>query len=111
MTMNAKRWGYSMKMYELVSAFNEFCAQSKMPEYTIYYNDVDGLQALIDDRMPNYDTACILQEVHNSAHYDCTDNLVQCDPENGFRSLDYKDIRDLLKIDDFRKWLGGSNHA
>lgn len=24
-----------MKMYELVSAFNEFCAQSKMPEYTI----------------------------------------------------------------------------
>ena len=100
-----------MTMYELISAFNEFCAQSKMPEYTIYSNDDDGLQALIDDRMPNYDTACILQEVHNSAHYDCTDNWVQCDPENGFRSLDYKDIRDLLKIDDFQLWLGGSNHA
>ncbi len=109
--MSAKRWGYSMKMYELVSAFNEFCAQAKMPEYTIYSNDDEGLQALIDDRMPNYDTACICQEIYNSLHYDSTDLWVQCDPENGFRSLDYKDIRDLLKIDDFRQWLGGRHNA
>lgn len=100
-----------MAMYELVSAFNEFCAQSKMPEYTIYSNDDEGLQELFDSRMPNYDTACILQEVHNSAHYDCTDNWVQCDPEKGFRSLDYKDIRDLLKIEDFLQWLGGVHNA
>lgn len=32
-----------MTMYELISAFNEFCAQSKMPEYIIYQNDDDGL--------------------------------------------------------------------
>lgn len=100
-----------MKMYELVSAFNEFCAQSKMPEYTIYSNDDEGLQALIDERMTNYDTSCILQEVHNSTHYDCTDNWVQCDPDNGFRSLEYKDIRNLLKIDGFRQWLGGGRRA
>lgn len=100
-----------MTMYELVSAFNEFCAQSKMPEYTIYSNDDEGLQALIDDRMPNYETNCICQEIYNSTHYDSTDLWVQCDPENGFRSLDYKDIRDLLKIDDFREWLGGGQNA
>lgn len=100
-----------MTMCELVSAFNEFCAQSKMAEYTIYSNDDDGLQALIDDRMPNYDTACICQEIYSSLHYDSTDLWVQCDPENGFRSLDYKDIRYLLKIDDFRQWLGGGRNA
>lgn len=100
-----------MKMHELVSAFNEFCAQSKMEEYTIYSNDNEGLQDLFDSRMSNYDTNCICQEIYNSAHYDSADSWVQCDPENGFRSLDYKDIRDLLKIDDFRKWFGGSNHA
>lgn len=73
-----------MTMYALVSAFNEFCAQSNLAEYTIYSNDDDGLQALIDDRMPNYDTACILQEVHNSVHYDCTDNWAQCAPKMAF---------------------------
>lgn len=100
-----------MTMYELVSAFNEFCAQSKMPEYTIYSNDDDGLQNLFDRRMTNYDTNCICQEIYNSVHYDSADLWVQCDPENGFRSLDYQDIRDLLKIDDFRQWLGGGQNA
>ena len=82
-----------------------------MPEYTIYSNDDDGLQELFDSRMPNYDTACICQEIYSSAHYDSTDNWVQCDPENGFRSLEYKDIRDLLQIADFRQWLRGGKNA
>lgn len=37
--------------------------------------------------------------------------IIYSNDDDGFRSLDYKDIRDLLKIDDFRQWLGGPNHA
>lgn len=91
-------------MYELVSAFNEFCAQSKMSEYALYYNNEEGIELMAQQKYMN-STMDFVNDIACTTSYMPTDKAITHDFENGFRSLDDEELLELFENKDFNNWL------
>lgn len=97
----------NLELEKQVELYNEWLKAIKMEEYTLYQNDNDGLETLLETQFYTYPTADIVEIIATATHYDISDSVVTFDYTDGFRSLDDDDIQDRFSNADFLDWLGG----
>lgn len=88
--------------------YNEWLKDIKMEEYTIYQNDNDGLETLLERNFAMLPTPDIIEIIYRSTNYDIYDSLVTFDYEDGFRSLTEEEIKERFENKDFLDWLDGA---
>ena len=101
----------NLELGKKMEIYNQWLVDIKMEEYTLYTNDNDGLETLLERNFIMLPTTDIIEIIYHSISYDIYDRLVTFDYEDGFRSLTEEAIKERFENKDFRKWLGGLNHA
>ena len=97
----------NLELEKQMEIYNEWLVDIKMEEYTLYANDNDGLETLLDRNFIMLPTADIIEIIYHSTNYDIYDSLVTFDYENGFRSLTEEEIKERFENKDFLDYLDG----
>ena len=97
----------NLELEKQVELYNEWLKDIKMEEYTLYTNDNDGLETLLERNFIMLPTADIIEIIYHSTNYDIYDRLVTFDYEDGFRSLTEEDIKERFENKDFLDWIDG----
>ena len=97
----------SLDLEKKIELYNEWLTDIKMEEYTLYPNDNDGLETLLERNFIMLPTADIIEIIYHSTNYDIYDSLVTFDYEDGFRSLTEEEIKERFESKDFLDWLDG----
>lgn len=96
-----------LELEKQVELYNQWLYDSKLEQYELYANDNDGLETLLERNFIMLPTPDIIEIIYHSTNYDIYDSLVTFDYEDGFRSLNDKDIQERFSNIDFLDYLDG----
>ena len=97
----------SLDLEKQVELYNQWLYDSNLEQYELYANDNDGLETLLERNFIMLPTPDIIEIIYHSTNYDIYDSLVTFDYEDGFRSLNDKDIQERFSNIDFLDYLDG----
>lgn len=97
----------NLDLEKQVELYNQWLYDYNLEQYELYENDNDGLETLLDRNFIMLPTADIIEIIYHSINYDIYDSLVTFDYEDGFRSLNDKDIQERFSNTDFLDWIDG----
>lgn len=96
-----------LELEKQVEIYNQWLCDINMDSCTLYTNDNDGLETLLEGNFFMLPIADIVKIMVNSTYYDISDSLVTFDYDDGFRSLTNDDIKERFSNTDFLDWLDG----
>lgn len=93
------------KLLEIVlPLYNDWLETVKMSEYSLYYNNEEGIELMAQQKYMN-STMDFINDIACTTSYMPTDRVITHNFEQGFRSLDDDELLELFENKDFNAWL------
>lgn len=93
------------KLLEIVlPLYNDWLETVKMSEYSLYYNNEEGIELMAQQKYMN-STMDFVNDIACTTSYMPTDRVITHNFEQGFRSLDDRELLELFENKDFNAWL------